>query len=68
MKTPAALVLALTLATGGCAHSQHTSSSHSARNVALTAVVVTALVLATTLAPCTQCNDTFVTTDPGAHQ
>jgi hypothetical protein len=59
MKTLAAIVLATSLAAGGCAHSQ-TPRSTTARNVALTTAVIGAIVLTTILVPCAQCNDTFI--------
>jgi len=62
MKNLAALVLATSLAAGGCAHSQTTR--HTARNVALTTAVISAIVLTTVLVPCGQCNDTFIS--PGS--
>lgn len=72
MKTLAALLLATSLAAGGCVHAQSaqstqsTTSSHTARNVALTAAVIGALVLSTVLVPCAQCNDTFISPQNGA--
>jgi len=65
MKRIAPLLVSLALFTG-CAHSQHTS--YKAQTVAVTAAVVAGLVLATVLVPCAQCNDTFITTDSGAHR
>ncbi|HUS30789.1 MAG TPA: hypothetical protein VMZ53_19900 [Kofleriaceae bacterium] len=69
MKAIAAAILAMSLAAGGCAHSQHGSSSSSApRNVAVTMGVIAALVLATVIVPCAQCNDTFISPQDGARR
>jgi len=66
MKNLAALVLATSLAAGGCgAHSQ---TRYTARNVALTTAVIGAIVLTTVLVPCAQCNDTFVSPQDGARR
>ena len=60
MTKPAALLLAIGLSAGGCAHAPTKSS---ARTAALTTAVIAAIVLATVVVPCAQCNDTFISTD-----
>jgi len=65
MKTLASLALVGSLALGGCAHAP---TKQSARNAALTTAVIAAIVLATVMVPCAQCNDTFISTDTGARR
>jgi hypothetical protein len=60
MTKPAALLLAIALSAGGCAHAP---TKQSARTAALTTAVLAAIVLATVVVPCAQCNDTFISTD-----
>jgi hypothetical protein len=60
MKRLATLAVAFTLALGACAHAP---TKQSARTAALTTAVIAAIVLATVMVPCAQCNDTFISTD-----
>jgi len=63
-------LLALSLGVSGCAHSQHpdTTPRHTVRDVALTAVVLGAIVLSTAFVPCAQCNDTFIGPSTGSQR
>ncbi|HSD87899.1 MAG TPA: hypothetical protein VLB44_10315 [Kofleriaceae bacterium] len=63
-------LLVLSLGVSGCAHAQHpdTTPHHTARDVALTAIVIGAIVLTTALVPCAQCNDTFIGPSTGSQR
>lgn len=63
-------LLALSLGTSACAHSRNgdTTPHHTVRDVALTAVVIGAIVLTTALVPCAQCNDTYVGPETGSQR